>query len=429
MRVLRLAIPSSPSKSVVLSAIYREILAGGVPEEVYVISDSGDETYKAVRRVFSGLSWAGTDVVLREVTGVGEWFRALEGLNIDVVDVTPGRKVHALALYTQAISGGARVRYSYLVDEHRFGYMYPGYAPPQAVKLLEVHPELRELGYRIPGELAEGSWEGDAPVPVLHSLINTARVVGSELRVSSRDLRLRIDTSSEPFGVIEASGPYAGTCLDYASFPPNIWEVVEEVRRCVREGCAIALDTNAFMAGLSEFLNRYLRGYGSLVTHLEPVMAEIMAFIEMKHSPNGLLRELAYLDAMVAGHAITPKAARRSRPGDVEIIKALSEVAAASRCTCFITADRNLATAVKARETADVILLRQPRGPHLIEESLPKLVRCVALAGRAQVSVGGASIRLSDGEVRGKDVVAHAVLGRLGGIAELVSALYGASRG
>lgn len=427
VRVLRLAIPSSPSKSVVLSAIYREILADGIPAEIHIISDSGPEAFRAVRDVFSGLEWADTEVTLHEVSGVGEWFAALDGLDVDVVDVTPGRKVHALALYSQAVGSGARVRYSYLMDEQRFGYMYPGYAPPHAVKLFEIHPELRELVYRVPEALLRDPWEGEASVPVLHSLINTARVTGSELRVSSKNLTLRLDISKEPFSVAEARGKYAEACLTYASFPSNVWEAVEEVRHCVRKGCAVVLDTNALMSGMNEFLNKHVSGYGSLVTHIEPVMAEVMAFIEMKHSPDGLLRELAYLDAMVAGHVPTPKAARRSRRGDIEIIRSLNTVVASSPCTCFITADRNLATAVRAKGAVNAIFLRQPRGPHLIEESLPKLLRCVALQAKATISIGQLNMSVSEGEVRGREVTARVELSRCGRLAELVTALYAAS--
>ncbi len=427
MRVLRLAIPSSPSKSVVLSAIYREVLADGVPAEVHIISDSGPEAFRAVRDVFSKLEWSDTEVTLHGVSGVSEWFTALDGLDVDVVDVTPGRKVHALALYAQAAGSGARVRYSYLIDERRFGYMYPGYAPPYAVRLLEIHPELRDLGYGIPEALEQGSWEGDVTAKELHALINTTRTRWSDLRLAARGVNLRIDVSKEPFSVTQAEGLGAGACLSYASAPANIWDAVGEVRACARRRCAIALDTSALMAGMNEFLARVVPGYGSLVRHLGPVMGEVMNFLEMKHSWEGIGRKLAYLDALAAGDAVAPGRARAWGRGDKAIIAALNDVIASHACTCFITADRNLADALRARGNVKVILLRHSRDPNLVEESLIRLVRCVALAGKASISAGRLRIRLGEASMIGGEVRVQASMKSYGRLAALVTALVMAS--
>ena len=428
MRVLRLAIPSSPSKSVVLSAIYREVLVGGLPAEIHVISEGDAGAFDAVRRVFEGLGWAGTGVFLHEVGGIKEWFEALAPVSPDVVDVTPGRKVHALALYTQAVRVGARVRYSYLIDEGRFGYMYPGYAPPWAVRLLELYPGLRAVRYSIPEDLSAGSWEGVADSAIMHSLINTARVAGAELRIASRDLIIRLVTEREPFAVAEASGLYSGPCLNYSSYPANVWEVVRSVAACVRKGCSIALDTSALMLGMNEFLASKVKGYASMVTHLDPVLAEVLAFIESKHSPEGVVRKLAYLDAAAAGQVPTPSSVRGARRGDVEIIKGLESLRGRAPCTCFLTADRNLADAVRIRSLANVILLKHSGGPNLIEESIPKLVRCAALAGRATVSVGRLRARMSAGEVVGGDVSFTLSLNTHGKLAELLWGLVSESR-
>lgn len=423
MLVLRMVIPSSPSKSVVLSAIYREILADGVPGEIRLVSDSGRETFEAVRRVFDRLPWAGAAVLIHEVGGVEEWFRALVAVDADVVDVTPGRKVHALALYTQAVARGLRVRYSYLVDEGRFGYMYPGYAPPKAVRLLEVHPSLASLTYRIPGELSTGSWEGTASIPEIHAAVNTARVRWAQLRIDSRLMRVRISLGNEPFSVEELGGPAARACLQYSSMPANAWGAAEEVRRCVRRRCAVVLDTSALMAGMNEFFTRVVGGYGSVVRHVEPVMREVTNFLEMKHSPEGSVRKLAYLDALAAGDAVAPAAARMWRGGDKEIINALREVTASHACTCFVTADRNLADAVEAVGNVRVILLRYGKDYNLVEESLPKLLRCAAVTGPSRVSVGGLRLSVRDARMVSGEVRAEVSAATHGRLMELLSAL------
>lgn len=409
---------SSVSVSVVLSSVYREVLGSGLPSSVCVVGGGGGAG--AVGRFFSSLDWGGVDVSHRVVGGVPEWFSVLGGLGCDVVDVTPGRKVHALAVYSQAVRLGVAVRYSYLVDESRFGYRYPGYAPPWAVKLLEIYPGLREIRYSLPEELRGGSWEGEVPAAALHALINTARVVSDELAITSKKLRLRASLGKEPFEVVEAGGDYVSNCLGYASFPVNIEEVVEGVSSCVRRGCAVALDTSALMYGLNQFLAGRVRGYASHVAHLEPVMSEATAFLEMKHSPEGLLRELAYLDALAAGQAPTPSAARRGRGGDAEIIKALKELRAAAPCTCFITADRNLATAAQARNI-EAILLKHPRNHNLIEESIPKLIKCAALTGPAIIRVGPVKAEIMDPKPVKGDISMKTTLRNHGKLAEFIA--------
>ncbi len=83
---------------------------------------------------------------------------------------------------------------------------------------------------------------------------------------------------------------------------------------------------------------------------------------------------------------------------------------------------------MRIRSLANVILLKHSGGPNLIEESIPKLVRCTALAGRATVSVGRLRARMSAGGVVGGNVSFTLSLNTHGKLAELLWGLVSESR-
>ncbi|BCU68021.1 hypothetical protein HS7_14580 [Sulfolobales archaeon HS-7] len=116
-----------------VDAIMTEIFTGIKPNKILILSESV-KVDKDLRPVLRSVG-IDSDVELRMVgKGIKRWREEISSLNVDVADVTPGRKYMAMVIlnYTPA-----EVRYAY-VEREELGYKVFGYIPLNQVKVYNV---------------------------------------------------------------------------------------------------------------------------------------------------------------------------------------------------------------------------------------------------------------------------------------------------
>ncbi len=282
--------------------------------------------------------------------------------SINVVDITPGRKIHAIALLLGAMEVGARVRYAYLVSEARYGYRYRyfGYAPFSGIRVFEIEKgfQIREVGLSIPRVFKEGeaTWLRTSP-EVLHSFINEARIVAQRIVLEGCFSRVELSDSGDVLLVESISQSYArprlcrscslddvARCLESVSPVPNLEDAVARIRRCVEDDCTAVFDTNAVMRGLITRLGTEVRQLYRAIHILETVARELLDCLEQKHGSEGVKKLLGFIELAKRGLVIAaPPDPRDDRALLIELQKFRTE----RRCLCFVTADRGLCLASK----------------------------------------------------------------------------------
>ena len=296
---MRLGVVVSPGCVVTSNAVGLELMAGAEPSEVFLLVERGLGGSEVRRcRDVVGVFVEPLGSVVRTVLlgGVDEWLSAPSRLGLDVVDLTPGRKIHALALLAGALGVGTRPRYAYLVDERLYGYRYFGYAPFHAIRLLEIAGgdglRVEELSLSIPRFLDEDGGPAKASLEAVHAALNLVRVGYRELELRGcggyarlvDDKGLVVEELREPEAPPpQCMGEGLGWCLRISGPVPNMGEVVEGLRTCVERGCDIVPDTNVLILGVLSRAAPRLRGIDERLRLLDTVAAELLSGIEHKY--------------------------------------------------------------------------------------------------------------------------------------------------
>lgn len=386
-----------------------EFLAGGLPDEVVVLSTGG-----LPRWCVEGLGLLSESLgLVFSAESLGEdflaWREAPGRLGLDVIDVTPGRKMFAVALVLGAISSGTEVRYLLMRDEGIYGYSYFGFAPPHALSLMSLHPEARPLGFREPDLSGVRALRTPVSVgvEVVHALVNVGRYLGGgEVVIKACGSRAVLEPGERGLRIKEVvedwAAPRASRGAGSAGLDDLLWCVesglelgglgaaVRVLESCVSDGCWVVPDTNVWMRGHVQILGRRVRGLGRRLMMPEPVAAEILRYLELKHGAGGARRFLGFIHA--ARSSIMPDARRGARCGDEEIARAVKDLSMSSGCACLITEDSRLASLLKPIKSVRVAYLGLPKtleGAVFMEDALPNLILCAALTcGELKVASG-----------------------------------------
>ena len=130
---MRLGILGSDKLVTTTNALMYEVFAGVVPDEVVIFTEDPPKT--TFDKLSEALLLLGVKPKIRYVV-LGEdfskWGEAFS--QVDIVDVTPRRKITALIA---ASTTKGKVRYAYLKEEVR-GYRVFGYVPLQQIRLIEL---------------------------------------------------------------------------------------------------------------------------------------------------------------------------------------------------------------------------------------------------------------------------------------------------
>ncbi len=330
-----------------------------------------------------------------------EWLEAVSRHDIDVVDITPGRKIHALSLLLGALEVGARARYCYLVNEARYGYRYFGYAPPSNVKILEIGRSMivSEVLMRIPDFLSEGEFSPVRVAPeVLHSFLNIARIDHTNLVIEGCCTRIELVDNGDVVLVNDFSQSFSNPraceacgyddalwCLESVAPPPNLDEVVAKIGRCVSNECILALDTNVAMRMLVDRLEDEVPRVRKYLHVPEAVARELLTYLEQKRGSEGVKKLLGFVELAKRGLVLAPPTGPR---GDQAILSELRRLRNERRCVCVATADQRLCLAAKSVAN-EAICVEIPRNPRILDNtSMKNLLTCLALHGETIVKSG-----------------------------------------
>lgn len=391
-----LGIVGSPSIRVVLNSLGLELLSGLIPDKIVLFVED-----ESVGRVL-------VDYVSR-VTGVLEnkpsveyvvlgrdfsrWFNP--GVDVDLIDITPGRKIHVLGLYAYASEYEVPVRYAYVLDERRFGYKYFGYAPPYAIRLLEVtrgHVYPLELKATEPPVEASSS-EFSVDPRVIHAYVNILRSQADKVVIRTCSSKAILSVRYEPV-IEDVMESYSDKrkwacsiedlewCLDRGK-PVRI--DLEVLKECVSRGCSIVVDTNILVLGLLDEIATYTPK--NLLEIPPPVMSELTLFLEAKgraletHIP----RILGLLELWRHGLTTTISHER----GDQAIARHAQRLKSERKCVCMITADKNLALLAKSMGINPVLVEQNHETSKLEETRLPQTIECLTLYKNTKITIPG----------------------------------------
>ncbi len=391
-----LGIVGSPSVRVVLNSLGLELLSGLVPDEIVVFVEDGELGEFVVDQVSRVVSVFEDRVPVRYVVlgrDFSRWFSL--GVDVDLIDITPGRKIHVLGLYAYASERGIPVRYAYVLDERRFGYRYFGYAPPYAIRLLEVvRGHVYPLELKIPEPLVRVVGEEFSVDPrVIHAYVNVLRSQATRVVINTCGSRAVLNVKYEPV-VEEVEETYSGWrkracsisdlewCLDRGK-PVRI--SVEALRECASRGCSIVVDTNVLVLGLLDEITTYTPK--NLLEIPPPVMSELTTFLEAK----GRALEL-HVPKMLGlvemwRHGLTGMISHER--GDQAIARYAQKLKSERKCVCMATGDRNLALLVKSMGI-DTILVEQDQETSKLEETrLPETIECLTLHKGTRITIPG----------------------------------------
>lgn len=116
-----------------LDAIMTQIFTGIKPDKILILSEEARDI--DLTEVMKSFGINAETKVLELGVGINNWREKIKDINIDVADITPGRKYMAITVlnYSQA----REVRYAYLKEEDK-GYHIFGYVPLQEIIVYDV---------------------------------------------------------------------------------------------------------------------------------------------------------------------------------------------------------------------------------------------------------------------------------------------------
>ena len=292
----------SPSIYVLANSLLTDLTLGYDIDEILLIAEEKN-SYEKLRSCLKRLVklWLNKEVKVRVLTGnflSNELIKTLEEQisENDVVNITAGRKLQAIILFSLAVRRGAKVHYIMVIDEHKHGYKPFGVAPFCYIKPLEydgnnwkvmtwsrLRPPMRNEGVELNEE------EFYAFINLLTLGCNQIRVyVASKygyeeafiMKTKNSTLEINIGKNDNLMYCLEASG---------VILPQNFDVILRELKEYIKRDFTIILDTNVFIKRYTQLFEESL-GI-DFIKHLyfsRVVYNELFEVCEMKgtYSPN-----------------------------------------------------------------------------------------------------------------------------------------------
>ena len=157
-----------------LDAIMTELFTGIKPDKILILREDNNITQLNLLPVLETLGLKSEVEVKVLGEGIKNWREGLKGVNIDIADITPGRKYMAVAVLNY--SNAKEIRYAYLKEEDR-GYHIFGYVPLSEITVYNIR-----TGEPIKYEAlktVKGEKEVTLRVDSLQALLNLYRLLGN----------------------------------------------------------------------------------------------------------------------------------------------------------------------------------------------------------------------------------------------------------
>jgi len=230
---MKLATLGSDKSVTTINSIMTEILTDIKPSEIYVYRETAPK--KPLHGLKDVLKMLGISVEIHEKIigeGVTTWKEKISKEDIDVFDITPGRKYMALA--SANYSHAREVRYVYLKDESQ-GYRIFGYAPFEKLKVFRMN-DGKEIKINPPPYTLDSlNREAMLDAESLTALYNTLKLHG--------EVKLRIG-----FDYVEdLDDEFIKTCKIRSGMLR--FKEEEEISKYLKpdSGCVFIADTNVYI--------------------------------------------------------------------------------------------------------------------------------------------------------------------------------------
>lgn len=269
---MKLAVLGSDKLVTTMNAILTEIFTGELPDEIHVLFEDKPKT--DINKIVDIVSLfkKGIKVVPNIIgEGISRWREKVSKLDIDIADVTPGRKYMAVAVYSY--SKAKEVRYVYIKNE-REGYRVFGYIPFSEVSVTELR-----TGNNIPLK----------PVNVLNKDPNVINKLSPDsvralinLHSLQGDVKIRIDSDElKPEELIDYVYENSSRNLEeyrICGLRSGILRFKEEneIKEYAKRGYVILADTNVYInLGMRLRELTYSKEFGSMLLPTKAIYNEL----------------------------------------------------------------------------------------------------------------------------------------------------------
>ena len=339
----------------------------------------------------------------------------------DCINITPGRKVQALALYKIGLEHRCDVRYHFIRFEKRFGYKPFPLTPLMAIEPLSLtlHRVL-EWNPPTPSKCDEHVEVGVNGLTGLTYLL--LEYAGNDIDIKCNGVGVKIDVDELDFNVKVIEQGYGrevrvddivqALYVSHVVKPSNFNELLTIIGDCLRHGYRIVFDTNAYINRL------YTLIYKELSDNLKEVLRESVDVLSVVYN------ELSDFDRFRSGYGLSIEGRKKliglwellaSKPlirlhpgferarGDARIVDEIAKSYGVKPKVLLVTFDKALS--LKAKPRVDTFLtmytdVREARAPI---EYLPELLFYLTIiAGEVMVNWGKFRFKIK-GFWHGKD--------------------------
>ncbi len=390
-----LAVLGSNKLVTTANAIMSEVFAGLIPDEVWVLTEEKtNRDYSPLEEAISAFSDNPVKIVEKVVgKGVDKWREFSKELEVDVADVTPGRKSMAIEVY--AYSKAKEVRYVYLEEEAE-GYRVFGYVPFHKLKVVEVRTG-RELGFSPPRVKRCSGKEARLSEDGLRALINVYSLTG-EVKIS--------DGRSE-FGLDEL---YNARLEDAdwmrCAVRSGLLTFKEEgkVKGMIDENTFFVADTNVYISlgkRLREITTKRDVGYRLIPSR--SVYQEIEAKTTTTQKGDEKLRLFQLASYAFKSLHPPPITSEWKKAGDIGLIEEVINLKRFMPRVVLITADERVARSAQSKGVEVVFLHDLKRGSL---DGIGELIHCLSvLKGNVEIHVDGRPVATVKKQVTVEDKV------------------------
>jgi|SRR5579875_2258918 len=370
---MKLGILGSDKLVTTTNALMHELFAGALPDEVVIFAEDPPKT--TFDRLSEALLLLGLKPKIKYVV-LGEdfskWGEAFS--EVDIVDVTPGRKITALIA---ASTTRGKVRYAYLKEEAR-GYRVFGYVPLQQIKLIEL-PEFKEVAMSAKHTVSAG--EATLDKEGLTAMYNLYTLSGQvNIRFGSLPTPATLEELLQnKVTLTQEDQQYLHTCAKRAGYIQY-----EEEKEIAQTQDTLTFDTNIYI----ELGERVLRK--ARKTHPLRSVYDELDRVSLNYNKRPTPDEAKFLLGMADYTLIhgAPPPSLTKHSGDVGIIEEVMERKKHLETLTLVTLDQALAQRARVRGIRTI----HPHTPRRAQGDVGELLRTLAQYTDIQIYIGNEQV-------------------------------------
>ncbi|BDC17114.1 PIN domain-containing protein [Acidianus sp. HS-5] len=340
------------------NAVLTEIFTGlrDVEKIVILSEEKSKRDYGGLKDVIKIL---GIDAEIEEVElgrGLKSWRNKLQSINLDVADITPGRKYMAYSVI--AYSKAKNVRYVYIAEE-REGYRIFGYIPFNEVKVYNMR-DGEEINFDPPKTAKGLPKENKLSVIATPALINIYSLLG----------KVTIENSfreSTPEEITKPTDDNEELCLLRSGFLR--FKEEEEIKK--ETGSFFIADTNSYIyIGPRLKYLTYSKEYGYRLLASRSIYNELQYHTNSTQKDEKLYRFYMGMESYRKSHT-PPLTEENNRFGDMPLIEESKRLKSElPEKLVLVTKDVGVSNTAKSKGISTILLRNEIKGEGNIGEYL-----------------------------------------------------------